>query len=59
MIKLTNPEISAFSNLNPVDSILYYEIPRQVLAYPLSLNKRWVELEYPWYEKGTFQKLSR
>jgi len=57
MIKLTNPEISTFSNLNPADSILYYEIPRQVLAYPLSLNKRWVELEYPWYRERYVSKI--
>jgi len=57
MIKLTNPVIPAFLNLNPVDSILYYEIPRQVLAYPLSLNKRWVELEYPWYRERYVSKV--
>jgi hypothetical protein len=57
IIKLTNPAIFTFSNSNPVDSILFYEIPRQVLAYPLSLNKRWVELVYPWYRERYVSKV--
>lgn len=51
IIKSTNPAIFTFSKSNPIDSIMYYEIPRQVLAYPLALNKRWVELVYPWYRE--------
>lgn len=33
------------------DSIQYYEIPRKALDYPLTINKRWIELVIPWYRE--------
>ena len=57
LTKLNYPDISILSTTNPIDSILYYEIPRQVLAYPLALNKSWVELVYPWYRERYVAKV--
>lgn len=51
IIKSPDLDIFTFSTSNTMDSIYYYEIPRQVLAYPLTINKRWVELVYPWYRE--------
>ncbi|HSP88885.1 MAG TPA: hypothetical protein VLN45_12180 [Ignavibacteriaceae bacterium] len=59
---LTFDELSAIinsteQNLFPLtskvfsDSVQYYEIPRKVLAYPLSINKRWIELILPFYRE--------
>ena len=40
------------------DSILYYEVPRKALAYPLTLNKRWVELITPWYRERYVNRIT-
>jgi hypothetical protein len=34
-----------------LDSIQYYDIPRKVLAYPLSVGNTWVELYTPFYRE--------
>jgi hypothetical protein len=33
------------------DTILFYDVPRKALAYPLAVNQHWVELETPWYRE--------
>ncbi len=38
------------------DSILYFDPPRRVLAYPLSVNRRWIELINPWYRERYVDK---
>jgi len=50
---INSPEQNFFSTPFKIstDSVLYYEIPRKVLAYPLAVNKRWVELILPWYRE--------
>jgi len=57
IIKSPGPGIFSFSTSTPTDSIYYYEIPRQALAYPLAVNKRWVELIYPWYRERYVEKI--
>ena len=42
---------------NPMDSIIYYNVPRQSLAYPLTINKSWVELVNPWYRERYVEKI--
>ena len=55
---INSPELSIKTSKPkyPADSILYYEVPRKVLAYPLTINKRWVELVYPWYRERYVDK---
>ncbi|MCK9426904.1 MAG: hypothetical protein M0Q21_12775 [Ignavibacteriaceae bacterium] len=33
------------------DSVQFYEIPRKVLAYPISIGKKWVELIIPFFRE--------
>jgi hypothetical protein len=56
---IESPEhgIFSFSTSSPTDSIYYYEIPRRALAYPLTVNKRWVELVYLWYRERYVEKI--
>jgi hypothetical protein len=57
IIESPEPGIFSFSISSPTDSIYFYEVPRQALAYPLKLNKRWVELVYPWYRERYVEKV--
>jgi hypothetical protein len=40
----------SFTN-NLSDSVLYFNPPRKVLKYPLIIDSRWLELEYPFYRE--------
>jgi hypothetical protein len=50
MIHSFSPNLSS-GKINGNDSILYYDVPRKVLSYPLSVGNRWVELYYPFYRE--------
>lgn len=50
------PSINLFKNQGIQDSILYYQIPRKVLAYPLSIGRKWVELYTPFYRERYIDK---
>ncbi len=56
---INSPEQNYFSSPSKIisDSVQYYEIPRRVLAYPLTVNKRWVELILPWYRERYVDKM--
>jgi hypothetical protein len=56
---INSPEQNFFSTPSEVfsDSVQYYEIPRKVLAYPLVINKRWVELILPFYRERYVEKI--
>jgi len=58
IIKLPEPPIFQSVNISVSDSVYFYEVPRHVLAYPLRVNKRWVELVYPWYRERYVDKLT-
>ena len=51
LAKSMTPEALNLSKVKSADSVIYYEVPRKVLDYPLTVNKRWVELVYPWYRE--------
>lgn len=36
-----------YSKSSVSDTVLFYEVPREVLAYPLSIGKSWKELVFP------------
>ena len=57
IIKSPAPDFLTSSTSNPMDSIIYYTIPRQALAYPLTINKSWIELVYPWYRERYVEKI--
>ena len=57
IIKSPVPNFFTGSTPNQMDSIQYYEIPRVALVYPLTINKRWVELVYPWYRERYVDKI--
>jgi hypothetical protein len=45
------PNLPIYHYSSYSDSIFFFNPPRKVLAYPLSTNVRWVELEYPFYRE--------
>jgi hypothetical protein len=51
MIHFFSPDIRALHQTTLSDTILFYDIPRKVLAYPLSVGNTWVELYYPFYRE--------
>ncbi len=40
------------------DTLQYYQIPRKVFTYPLSIGRRWVELKIPFYRERYIDKTS-
>lgn len=55
---INSPEQNFFSLSSEIisDSIIY-EPHRKVIAYPLAINKRWVELIQPWYRERFVDKI--
>jgi len=55
---INSPEQNFFSLSSEIisDSIIY-ETYRKVLAYPLAIKKRWVELIQPWYRERFVDKI--
>jgi hypothetical protein len=51
MIHSFSPDLRTSQKASFGDSIQFYDIPRKVLAYPLSVGKTWVELYYPFYRE--------
>jgi hypothetical protein len=45
------PDIRTLDKTTLGDSIQYYDIPRKVLTYPLSVGNKWVELYIPFYRE--------
>ena len=51
MIHLFSPDIRTLHETTLSDTILFYDIPRKVLVYPLSVGNKWVELYTPFYRE--------
>jgi hypothetical protein len=51
MIYSFSPDLRSLHKATYDDSIQFYDIPRKVLSYPLSVGKTWVELYLPFYRE--------
>lgn len=51
MIYSFSPDLRSLHKATYDDSIQFYDIPRKVLSYPLSVGKTWVELYTPFYRE--------
>jgi len=55
---INSPDQNLFSakSESVSDTILFYDVPRKALAYPLAVNQHWVELETPWYRERYIER---
>jgi hypothetical protein len=51
MIYSFSPDLRITPKATFGDTVQFYDIPRKVLAYPLSVGNTWVELYYPFYRE--------